>query len=178
MLRTSKPCDLATVSSFPIPQSFGFWRIALSNFVAVFIVVNDSACNITLPATSGHPKPLLKTLSARRIGLPMRGRDTIKLSRHGVETFCQIPLAELNIVLGIDGFFGVAATPSATPIILTQPTALNYFCNQVKKRPRYSSRKLFFMGSPSPVFPLRYANPCGRRPALIRTSAWSGRSLV
>jgi hypothetical protein len=28
---------LATVSSFAMAQSFGFWRIALSSFVAVFI---------------------------------------------------------------------------------------------------------------------------------------------
>ena len=33
-----------------MPQSFGFWRIALSNFVAVFIVVNDSACDIVMQA--------------------------------------------------------------------------------------------------------------------------------
>ena len=39
VLRTSMPNCLASVSSFGMDQSFGFWRIAVSNLAAVFMFI-------------------------------------------------------------------------------------------------------------------------------------------
>ena len=58
---------------------------------------------------NGNDENIKGALHARiqTSGVPLckLGRHTVKKSRHEVETFCQIPLAKLNIVLGINGFF-------------------------------------------------------------------------
>jgi hypothetical protein len=51
------PYCLATVSSFAMAQSFGFWRIAVSNLVAVFIA------EMIVPVISFCKKDVLRLMS-------------------------------------------------------------------------------------------------------------------